>query len=105
MALLKRWSGALINEPCNCTYLDSSSELPHADVQDFLAGDAIITFAAGEVRACENVTIVDDDVMETLEEEFTVSIDGFDPSPLNPMPGPLTMVPVTIIDDDGECIV
>ncbi len=70
--------------------------------EDFIGGESMIVFGAGEIRACENITIIDDDVMETIEEDFIVAIDEIDPSPLDPVIGVNSMVPVTIIDDDGK---
>lgn len=72
------------------------------DGEDFLAGQSTIIFPAGEIRACENITIIDDDIMEITEEDFVVVLDEVQDSPLDPVVGDNSMAPVTIIDDDGK---
>lgn len=49
---------------------------------------------------CANFTIVDDDVVETLEEEFTVAIDSVLPDSVGLGETPVTTV--TITDDDSK---
>lgn len=74
-----------------------------ADGEDFIAGEATIIFPIGEVVACENITIVDDDIMETLEEDFVVILNEVvADSSIVPTIGTNSMVPVTILDDDSK---
>ena len=75
------------------------------DVEDFLAEQVSIVFPAGTQRACTNFTIVNDDIMESLEEDFIVTLDevAILDSPIDqPVIGTNNRIPVTIIDDDGK---
>ena len=73
------------------------------DQEDFFAGSANITMPAGETRACINLTIVDDDVMEPVMEVFDISLDEiFGAEDLNPELGNMATATVTILDDDGK---
>ena len=58
---------------------------------EFMSGDALGT------TACQNVTIIDDDPVET-NETFTVSASSSDPVNISPV----SQSEVTIFDNDGE---
>lgn len=60
----------------------------------------MVTFAPGETRECVNVSIVDDNVVEDLEESFWLEIDSVDPVVVGLGPNPNSTV--IIIDDDSK---
>ena len=70
-----------------------------ADI-DYGAGPYNITFLAGRTKVVFNVTIVDDNVVET-DENFTLTID---PSslPSKILVGSPSQTRVTILDDDSK---
>ena len=66
---------------------------------DYGSGEQVLPFSATVSRACVNVIIRDDDIVEN-SETFTVRIDTSEPRvTLRPDEGV-----VTIIDDDGKLI-
>lgn len=69
------------------------------DEEDFEAEGATVVFTPGETRKCESFNIVNDDVMEDLEEGFTVVIAEVSPSSV--VIG-ISQTTVTILDDDGK---
>ena len=74
--------------------------MPFVDTEDFLAATGQVTFEPGQTRVCENVTIIDDNEMEPMEETFGAFIEDVLPSPLDPVVE-RDMANVTIVDDDG----
>lgn len=60
-----------------------------------------MVFTPGEVRKCESFDIINDDILESEEEDFTVTIEEVSPSSV--VRGS-TQTTVTILDDDGTCI-
>ena len=58
-----------------------------------------VVFEPGELRKCENFTIVDDEIEEATEEDFTVVIETVDPDSVVPEV-PSTIV--RIVDDDSR---
>ena len=73
--------------------------------QDYFAIDTVITFEPGSVIECFTTFIIDDDIVEPLEEEFTVTIDEITADNLNPVLGQNPAANVTIVDDDGEFMI
>ena len=71
-------------------------------IMDYGEVETILMFTTCETRACSNVAIVDDYVIE-LTERFSVMLnrtDGLDPR----ITLVLVMAEVEIIDHDGECM-
>ena len=59
-------------------------------------------FGPSETRNCQEVAILDDDVVEDLEEDFVLVIEAVDPDMVDPTTGENPSTTVTITDDDGE---
>ncbi len=70
---------------------------------DYLENSAPLMFGFGDTRVCFNITIVDDDHLEVLEETFILSTSDDDVYSLTPR---ITVDPdsalITIIDDDSK---
>ena len=66
---------------------------------DFSSSGQLLTFVACAERACGNISITNDEIMEDLLEEFTISLESANTdSRVKVSAQPST---VRIIDDDG----
>ena len=68
---------------------------------DYFEDGGTFTFGPGDTIQCTNISIVDDNILERLEEVFFISVDP----PTGGIFDRITFTPgstVTIIDDDGR---
>ena len=67
---------------------------------DFTPLEQIVTFQSNVHRACENVVIVDDDVVEDTEV-FQIDVSSSDPDVIL---GQFSSATITVLDDDGTVL-
>lgn len=67
-----------------------------------MSGALTYTFLPGQTRICRDITIVDDNVVEDLNENFVLVIDSVSPDVVDPTGGDTPTATVTIRDDDGK---
>ena len=75
-----------------------------SDVEDFRAGTITYNFPSGLTEDCQDIPIVDDDVVEDLQENFMLVIDFVDPDEVDPTAGDIPIATVVIRDDDGKSL-
>ena len=68
-------------------------------MEDFQAERIDVIFSPGETEKCEDFTIVDDNTLEDLNEDFVVVIDEVSPEVVGV--GENSSTTVTIMDDDS----
>ena len=76
----------------------------HSVGTDYLGDGGTFTFRPGDAVQCTNISIVDDDVLEQLEEGFLISVDALTGGIFDRV----TFTPgstITIVDDDGKLYV
>ena len=85
----------------NHYFVNISYNLP-SDGNDYIRGQVTLIFLAGSTRACTNITIIDDQIAESLEETFLIEIDSIEPNALDAQLGDILSATVTIVDNDGN---
>ena len=80
----------------------STIYLLYAEGEDYFGGMNVpFVFFAESTISCMNITIIDDQISESLEEIFDIRIDSIDTSNIQTEIGDFSSGTVTIIDDDG----
>ena len=74
---------------------------PYIDTSDYTGGSLTFTFEPGDSEVCQNIELIDDDILEDVVESFelTLSVDNEPSVVVSP-----NQAEVLIFDDDGKLI-